>query len=169
MNQFQGEANIRLRFTEYIKRFTSLAAYQEYAHTGRTKIGFPPTTFRNGQLGTGTVFVDDAARIREMRSNGHRIDAWRKTDSYKLYVKVSLHSKQERNKKRADGQDWQKEMRRRTTSFDLERQVTRLKKMARLSEDELAAIYAALAMNVREYHQVVEVSPLLASAGGTSE
>jgi hypothetical protein len=113
--------------------------------------------------------VDDAARIREMRSNGHRIDAWRKTDSYKLYVKVSLHSKQERNKKRADGQDWQKEMRRRTTSFDLERQVTRLKKMARLSEDELAAIYAALAMNVREYHQVVEVSPLLASAGGTSE
>lgn len=89
MSQFQGEANIRLRFTEYIKRFTSLASYQEYSHTGRTKIGFPPTMFRNGQLGTGTVFSDDAARQREMRSNGHKIDAWRKTDSYKLYVKVS--------------------------------------------------------------------------------
>jgi uncharacterized membrane protein len=34
----------------------------------------------------------------------------------------------------------------------------RLKKMVRLSEDELAAIYAALAVNVRGYHQVVEVS-----------
>jgi hypothetical protein len=92
MSQFQGEASIRLRFTEYIKRFTSLASYQEYSHTGRTKIGFPPTTFRNGQLGTGTVFADDMARQREMRSNGHKIDAWRKTDTYKLYVKVSLLS-----------------------------------------------------------------------------
>jgi len=33
----------------------------------------------------------------------------------------------------------------------------RLKKMAKLSEGELAAIYAALAMNIREYSQVVEV------------
>lgn len=49
-------------------------------------------------------------------------------------------------------------MKRRTTTFDLEHQVMRLRKMARLSEDELAAIYAALAMNVRGYHQVVEVS-----------
>ena len=30
--------------------------------------------------------------------------------------------------------------------------------MVRLSEDELAAIYAALAVSVRGYHQVVEVS-----------
>jgi hypothetical protein len=36
------------------------------------------------------VFADDMARQREMRSNGHKIDAWRKTDSYKLYVKVSF-------------------------------------------------------------------------------
>ena len=91
MSQFQGEANIRLRFTEYIKRFCSLASFQEYSHTGRTKIGFPPTTYRNGQLGTGTVFTDDTQRQREMRSNGHKIDAWRKTDSYKLYVKVGFY------------------------------------------------------------------------------
>jgi hypothetical protein len=50
-------------------------------------------------------------------------------------------------------------LKRRTTTFDLEHQVMRLKKMVRLSEDELAAIYAALAMNVRGYDQVVEVSP----------
>jgi len=30
--------------------------------------------------------------------------------------------------------------------------------MTRLSEDELAAIYAALAINIRGYNQVVEVS-----------
>lgn len=89
MSQFQGEANIRLRFTEYMKRFCSLASYQEYAHTGRTKIGYPPSTFKQGRLGSGTIFTDDSQRQREMRTNGHKIDAWRKTDSYKLFVKVS--------------------------------------------------------------------------------
>lgn len=66
----------------------------------------------------------------------------------------------EQEEEEADSQDWQKELKRRTTTFDLEHQIMRLKKMARLSEDELAAIYAALAVNIRGYHQVVEVSPL---------
>lgn len=92
MSQFQGEANIRLRFTEYMKRFCSLASFQEYSHQGRTRIGFPPLPFKNGRLGSGTVFPDDAYRQREMRTNGHKIDAWRRTDSYKLYVKVSRAS-----------------------------------------------------------------------------
>jgi hypothetical protein len=48
-------------------------------------------------------------------------------------------------------------MKRRTTPFDLEHQVMRLKRMVKLSEGELAAIYAALAVNIRDYHQVVEV------------
>lgn len=88
MSQFSGEANIRLRFTEYMKRFTSLASYQEYSHTGRSKIGYPPVTFKQGRLGSGTVFADDAHKQREMRTNGHKIDAWRRTDSYKLHAKV---------------------------------------------------------------------------------
>lgn len=88
MSQFQGEANIRLRFTEYMKRFCSLASFQEYAHTGRTKIGYPPSPFKQGRLGSGTVFADEAHRQREMRTNGHKIDAWRRTDSYKLCIKV---------------------------------------------------------------------------------
>ena len=64
----------------------------------------------------------------------------------------------EEGRERANEQDWKKELKRRTTTFDLEHQVTRLKKMTRLSEDELAAIYAALAINIRDYNQVVEVS-----------
>jgi hypothetical protein len=83
-------------------------------------------------LGTGTVFTDDTQRQREMRSNGHKIDAWRKTDSYKLYVKVCPP------RIRSGG-------------------AMRLKRMVKLSEGELAAIYAALAVNIRDYHQVVEV------------
>jgi hypothetical protein len=55
-------------------------------------------------------------------------------------------------------------MKRRTTPFDLEHQVMRLKRMVKLSEGELAAIYAALAMHIREYHQVVEVCRLYSTS-----
>jgi hypothetical protein len=82
--------HVRQRMTEYISRFTRLAAYQEYLHHGSTKIGYPSTTFRDGRMGSGTVFVDETRKQREMWANGHRIDAWRKTKSYRLFAKVSL-------------------------------------------------------------------------------
>ena len=89
MASHYGECHIRLRFTDYISRFTRLAAYQEFAHTGSTKIGYPSVLYRDGQLGSGTVFADESIRQREMWANGHRIDAWRRTKSYRLYTKVS--------------------------------------------------------------------------------
>lgn len=80
---------IRQRMTDYIARFTRLASYQEYLHHGLTKIGYPSTPFRDGRMGSGTVFTDESKKQREMWANGHRIDAWRKTKSYRLFAKVS--------------------------------------------------------------------------------
>ena len=85
-----GESHVRQRFTDYISRFTRLASYHEFSQTGQTKIGYPTIGYRDGQLGSGTVFSDESAKSREMRSNVHRIEAWRKTKSYKLYAKVGL-------------------------------------------------------------------------------
>lgn len=87
-----GEQHIRVRFTDYISRFVRLAAYQEFMHLGSTNIGYPYGTFRDGHLGSGVVFIDDQLRQREMWGNQHRIDAWRKTRSYKLVQKVSSSS-----------------------------------------------------------------------------
>ncbi len=74
--------------TDYIARFTRLAAYQEYTQRGMARSGYPSTPFRVDSLGTGTVFADDQKRQREMWANGQRIEAWRRTKGYKLFVKV---------------------------------------------------------------------------------
>lgn len=87
--QNYGEAHIRVRWTDYISRFVRLVAYQEQLHLGSTRLGWPYATFREGQLGSGIVFIDDDLRQRELRGNAHRIDAWRKTKSYRLAQKVS--------------------------------------------------------------------------------
>lgn len=84
-----GEAHIRLRMVDFVSRFVRLAAYQEYQQTGVVKIGYPSVPYREGRLGSGVIFVDEPTKQREMRANAHRIDAWRRTKSYKLYVKVS--------------------------------------------------------------------------------
>jgi hypothetical protein len=88
MNSHYGENHIRLRFTDYISRFVRLAAYQEIVQLGHTKIGWPSYTYKDGALGSGVVFADETSKQREMATNSHRIDAWRKTRSYKLYAKV---------------------------------------------------------------------------------
>jgi hypothetical protein len=84
-----GEAHIRLRMVDFVSRFVRLAAHQEYLQMGSCKIGYPSVVYREGQLGSGIVFVDETMRQRETRANQHRIDAWKRTKSYKLYAKVS--------------------------------------------------------------------------------
>ena len=84
-----GEAHVRQRFTDYISRFVRLASYHEYTQTGQTRIGYRSVSYNDGQLGSGTVFADEASKSREMRVNINRIEAWKKTKSYKLCSKVS--------------------------------------------------------------------------------
>jgi hypothetical protein len=90
-----GENMVRMRFTEYVTRFVRLASRYEEEVTGTTKFGFPSSSFteipgRLPQLGSGIVFNDEAACLRELSANAQRIEAWRKTNSYQYCVMVKL-------------------------------------------------------------------------------
>lgn len=89
-----GEAHVRGRFTEYVARFVRLSSRFEEEVTGVTYFGYPSTPFmesgstRAPHLGSGIVFNDDALGMRELHSNAHRMEAWRKTNSYQYAVEV---------------------------------------------------------------------------------
>ena len=75
-------------------RFVRLASRYEEEATGSTKVGFPSSPFSESpghppQLGSGLSFNDDASCWKELVANGHRIEAWRKTNSYQYLVAVS--------------------------------------------------------------------------------
>jgi hypothetical protein len=86
---------VRMRFTEYVTRFVRLASRYEEEVTGTTKFGFPSSPFteipgRLPQLGSGIMFNDEATCLRELSANAHRIEAWRKTNSYQYCVLVNI-------------------------------------------------------------------------------
>lgn len=82
-----------MRFTEYVTRFVRLASRYEEEVTGSTPFGFPSAPFTEipGQLprlGSGIAFNDDLTCLRELAANAHRIEAWRRTTSYKYLTMV---------------------------------------------------------------------------------
>jgi len=88
-----GESLVRMRFTEYVTRFVRLASRYEEEITGTTTFGFPSLHFsetpgRPPKLGSGIAFSDDTTCLKELGANSHRIEAWRKTNSYKYLVVV---------------------------------------------------------------------------------
>lgn len=88
-----GESLVRMRFTEYVTRFVRLASRYEEEITGTTAFGFPSLHFsetpgRPPKLGSGIAFSDDTTCLKELAANSHRIEAWRKTNSYKYLVAV---------------------------------------------------------------------------------
>ena len=67
--------------------------YEEDAF-GTTTIGFPtsPYSERPGEkprLGSGAFFTDEVACAKELAINAGRIEAWRRTECYKLFQEVS--------------------------------------------------------------------------------
>ncbi|CAK9781024.1 spindle pole body interacting protein [Cutaneotrichosporon oleaginosum] len=136
-----GEGHIRVRWTDYISRFVRLVAYQEQLHLGSTRLGWQYQPFRDGHLGSGIVFIDDDLRQREMRGNAHRIDAWRKTKSYRLAQK-----------------DWVREQENAAIrGFDALHNVKRLRMTRSMSNKEAELIYSTMVRQVRTYDQVVEL------------
>ncbi|WWC88583.1 uncharacterized protein L201_003495 [Kwoniella dendrophila CBS 6074] len=136
-----GESNIRLRFIDYLNRFVRIASYQEYVSTGTTKIGYPSIPYReNGNLGSGVVFSDEQSKQRELWANMHRVEAWRKTSSYKLYAK-----------------DWQSRLKKRSVGFDVHYQIARLRLAKNMSDSEAEAIFSALNNGIKNYDQVIEL------------
>jgi hypothetical protein len=86
-----------MRFTEYVTRFVRLASRYEEEITGATTFGFPSSHFseppgRPPKLGSGIAFNDDTTCLKELAANSHRIEAWRKTNSYKYLVMVRPRS-----------------------------------------------------------------------------
>ena len=93
INYHFGEGLVRARFTEYVHRFIRLASRFEEDVTGTTTIGFPSATFSEGpgessQLGSGIIFLDEAAGARELAMNASRIEGWRRTMTYQYFQEV---------------------------------------------------------------------------------
>lgn len=143
--QHYGEGHIRTRFTDYISRFVRLAAYQEYVIFGNTNVGWIYQPFREGQMGSGIVFIDDALRQRELKENHFRIDAWRRTKSYRLAQK-----------------DWVKEEQTSAIKgFDALHNVKRLRMTRTMTSQEASLIFSTFVRSIRSYDQVVELLTFL--------
>ncbi|TFK25718.1 mesa protein [Coprinopsis marcescibilis] len=141
-----GESLVRTRFTEYVMRFVRLASRYEEETTGTTKFGFPSSPFmevpgQGPQLGSGLTFTDEASCWKELASNAHRIEAWRKTNSYHYlvtdYVKYQASCS--------------------IRGFDLTHQLMRFRHAKNMSDAEAVAVMKTLADNVKTYEQVVEL------------
>ncbi|KAF5346342.1 hypothetical protein D9758_011477 [Tetrapyrgos nigripes] len=142
-----GETLVRVRFTEYVTRFVRLASRYEEEAFGSTKIGPPTSSFQEGiptrsaQLGSGVVFNDDQAGMKELVANAHRIEAWRLTNSYR-YFAVDIAKSQATNPIRG---------------MDVLHQIFRLRHAKKMSDSEVYTILRRIADEVKTYEQVTEV------------
>ncbi|KAI6124424.1 docking domain of Afi1 for Arf3 in vesicle trafficking-domain-containing protein [Pisolithus croceorrhizus] len=136
-----GENVVRLRFIEYVVRFVRLASRYEEVTSGTTKLFYPSAAFGEGSLGSGVVFPDEAAALKELAANASRIEGWRRTKLHQYCV--------------SDFQRFQA-----TNSikgFDLTHQLSRLRFGKNLPDVEVELIMRKIAENVRSYEQVVEL------------
>ena len=67
-----------------------LAARYEEDTIGSTTIGYRSAAYSDSTLGSGMSFPDDVTYAREAAVNASRIEAWRRTESYKLYQSVRV-------------------------------------------------------------------------------
>ncbi|GBE83981.1 spindle pole body interacting protein [Sparassis latifolia] len=140
-----GEPLVQARFTEYLVRFIKLASRYEEDITGTTTIGYPNVTYTEKagerRLGSGITFPDDSTSPREIALSASRIEAWRRTESYRLY---------------------QIDVRRSMTTnpihgFDVSYQLLRLRHAKRMPDGEAELIMRTLSENLQTYDQVTEL------------
>ncbi|CAG8614057.1 4479_t:CDS:2, partial [Dentiscutata heterogama] len=147
-----GETAIRGKFQEYVQRFVRLTALYEVETFGSTKIGMmPEDTDYPGILSTGLAFQDDNSKHREFAANVNRIEGWRQTISYKYY--------------QLDFQNYLKT--RNIKSFDVHHQVSKLKLLKSLPEQEVETLYKAFVNSISTDEQIIEfLSYLPQNQGG---
>ncbi|KJA19960.1 hypothetical protein HYPSUDRAFT_43867 [Hypholoma sublateritium FD-334 SS-4] len=150
-----GESLVRMRFTEYVTRFVRLASRYEEEITGTTTFGYPSAPFteipgRPPKLGSGMAFADESNCLKELVSNAHRIEAWRKTNSYNYLVMD--YSKYQANTA--------------IKGFDVLHQLFRLRYTKNMHDSEALTIMRSLAEGVKGYDQVVELLASLPHGGG---
>ncbi len=79
-----------MRLGDFVLRFTRLASLYEQESFGETHIGVRSVNYAHGELGGGVGVLDELSRAREFSPLCQgRIEAWRKTSSYKYFVGVS--------------------------------------------------------------------------------
>lgn len=155
-----GEAVIRARFIDYVRRFVRLASRYEEETYGTTSIDYPTLSFVPGRLGSGLVFyTNNADEIkREIQSNSGRIEGWRRTKSYESYKRDWMQSQLPQNQQQT------------TTSLpfvrairgvDLHHQIARLRNSKKMSTEEVEHICRMLRDNVKTGEQIIEVSAAL--------
>ncbi|EIW78386.1 spindle pole body interacting protein [Coniophora puteana RWD-64-598 SS2] len=136
-----GENIVRLRFAEYVSRFVRLASRYEEVAVGSTKLSWPSAPFVEGSLGSGIVFPDETAAIKELAVNTSRIEGWRRSTSYQYCV-----------------QDYQSAQATDSIQgFDVRHQLSRLRMVKDLPDSEVELIMSTLRDNVESYEQVVEL------------
>lgn len=150
-----GEAVIRARLIDYMRRFVRLASRYEEDTYGTTSIDYPTLSFVPGRLGSGLVFYTNNAEEvkREIQSNAGRIEGWRRTKSYDSYKRDWMQSQVPQSQQNPTVFS----LIRAIKGVDLHHQISRLRNSKRMSGEEVEHICRMLRDNVKTDEQVVEV------------
>ncbi|KAF9900190.1 hypothetical protein EC991_007792 [Linnemannia zychae] len=137
-----GEMVIRARFQEYVTRFVQLASQYEDQTYGQTTIGINRinTPESSKYMGTGLVFSDESARIKEIAANASRIEGWRATTSYKYLQE--------------DHKEWLST--RSIRCMDVKRVISLLKLARSLSSQDVSILYKGFLQNIVTDEQIIE-------------
>jgi hypothetical protein len=87
-----GEGVIRAKWRDWVSKFTRIAAAFEESVYGASAlyVGGEEVDAGSGiAAGHGYVWVDEAARQKELAGNVSRIEGWRNTRSYYSFIQVS--------------------------------------------------------------------------------
>lgn len=138
-----GESVVRTKWREYIIRFTRIAAAFEETVYGASALyigALEADAGAHGVSGHGYVWADDAAKSRELGANVWRIEGWRNTRSYYVFIQDLVFV-------------WERTPIR---SLDLAHQHDKLRSQ-KLNHDDSGAIYLALSASVRSYDEVCQL------------
>jgi len=142
IQQKYGEHYIRERFRLYLLRFIEVASEYEKMNYGKTKIGYSNDNIQDKyNLGVGAYFSNEASKRREISYNINRIEGWKQTKSYELYVK-DFHNKL---------------LRQTIRTVDVRRQAIVLRYEPSIQIERLNTILKALAENITTDEQVTEL------------
>lgn len=161
-----GEAVIRARFVDYMRRFVRLASRYEEETYGTTSIDYPTLAFVPGRLGSGLVFYTNNAEEvkREIQSNAGRIEGWRRTKSYDSYKRDWMQSQLVQSQQLQPSQA-NNAFIRAIRGVDLHHQISRLRNSKKMSSEEVEHICRMLRDNVKTDEQIIEVSQSLICNG----
>lgn len=140
-----GERYIRSRISDWAANFIRQVIRHEEHFYGHSNISTQSQRFSNGQLGSGLVSIDREAETKDVIANALRVEAFRGTDSYRLYRQDEAI--RERN--------------RAITGFDLNHQISRLRKARKLPTGECELIFSTVTRATRTLDQFTELLSLL--------